>query len=64
MFLRQNHLNNFVNFMNTKHPKIQFTSEFEKNDFSSFLNVKITCSSNQLLSSVFSKTKFSGVLPI
>ena len=61
MFLCQSHLKDFVNYMNTKHPNIKFTSEFEQNDFFSFLDVKITCSNNQLITSVFRKATFSGV---
>ena len=61
MFLCQSHLKDFVNYMNTKHPNIKFTSEFEKNDFFSFLYVKITSSNNQLITSVFRKATFSGV---
>ena len=47
--------------MNTKHPNIKFTSEFEENDSFSFLDVKITCSNNQLVTSIFHKATFSGV---
>ena len=47
--------------MNTKHPNIKFTSEFEQNDFFSFLDIKITHSNNQLITSVFCKATFSGV---
>ena len=61
MFLCQSHLKDFVNYMNTKHPNIKFTSEFEQNDFFSFLDVKITRSNNQLITSVFRKRTFSGV---
>ena len=61
MFLCQSHLKDFVNYMNTKHPNIKFTSEFEQNDFFSFLDVKITRSNNQLITLVFSKATFSGV---
>ena len=61
MFLYQSHLKDFVSYMNTKHPNIKFTSEFEHNDFFSFLDVKITGSNNQLFTSVFRKATFSGV---
>ena len=61
MFLCQSHLKDFVNYMNTKHPNIKFTSEFEQNDIFSFLDVKITRSNNQLITSVFRKATFSGV---
>ena len=47
--------------MNTKHPNIKFTSEFEENDSFSFLDVKITRRNNQLVTSVFCKATFSGV---
>ena len=45
MFHCQSHLKDFVNYENTKHPNIKFTSEFEEND-SFFLDVKITCRNN------------------
>ena len=61
MFLCQSHLKDFVNYMNTKHPNIKFTSEFEENDSFSFLDVKITRRNNQLVTSVFCKATFSGV---
>ena len=61
MFLCQSHLKDFVNYMNTKHPNIKFTPEFEQNDFFSFLDVKITRNNNQLITSVFRKATFSGV---
>ena len=61
MFLCQSHLKDFVNYMNTKHPNIKFTLEFEENDSFSFLDVKITCRNNQLVMSVFRKATFSGV---
>ena len=61
MFHCQSHLKDFVNYMNTKHPNIKFTSGFEENDFFSFLDVKITRRNNQLVTSVFRKATFSGV---
>ena len=53
MFLCQSHLKEFVNYMNTKHPNIKFTSEFEENDSFSFLDVKITRRNNQHLRQFF-----------
>ena len=61
MFLWQSHLKDFVNYMNTKHPNIKFTSGFEENDSFSSLDVKITRRNNQLVRSVFRKATFSGV---
>ena len=50
MFHCQSHLKDFVNYMNTKHPNIKFTSGF-----------KITRRNNQLVTSVFRKATFNGV---
>ena len=61
MFLCQSHLKDFVNYMNTKHPNIKFTSEFEENDSFFFLDVKTTRRNNQLVTSVFRKATFNGV---
>ena len=61
IFLCQSHLTDFVNYMNTKHPNINFTSEFKENDSFSFLNAKITRRNNQLVTSVFRKATFNGV---
>ena len=61
MFLCQSHLKDVVNYMNTKHPNIKFTSEFEENYSFSFLDIKITRSNNKLVPSVFRKATFSGV---
>ena len=47
--------------LNTKHPNIKFTSEFEENDSFSFLDVKMTGTNNQLITSVFRKATSSGV---
>ena len=61
MFLYQSPLNGFVNYINTKHPNNKFTSECGKNDSFSFLDVTITRSNNQLVTSVFRKATFSCV---
>ena len=61
MLLCQSHLKDFVNYINSKHPNIKLTSEFEENDSFSFLDVKITRRNNQLVTSVFRKATFSGV---
>ena len=61
MFLCQSHLNGFMNYMTTELANIKFTSECKKNDCFSFLDVKITCSNNQLVTSVFRKATFSCV---
>ena len=47
--------------MNTKHPNIKFTSEFQINDTFSFLEGQITSSNKQLVTSVFRNATSSGV---
>ena len=61
VFHCKSHLKDFVNYMDTKHPNIKFSSEFEENDLFSFLKVKITRGKNQLVTSVFRKARLSGV---
>ena len=51
----------YCEFMNTKYQNIKFNSKFEKNNFFSFLDVKITGSNNKSVTSVFRKATFSGV---
>ena len=60
MFLCQSYLNDFMNYRNTKHPNINFTLKFEKNDIFSFLDVEITRSNNRLATSAFRKATFSS----
>ena len=50
-----------MNYINTTHPNIKFTSEFEENYSFFFLNVKITRRNNQLVRYVFCQAIFSGV---
>ena len=61
MFLWQLHLKDLANYINTTHPNIKFTSEFEENYSFSFLDVKITRRNNELVTSVFRKATFRGV---
>ena len=61
MFLCQSHLSDFLNQMNTKHRNFKFTSEFERNDPFSILDVKITRSNNQQLHQLFVRRFFVGL---
>ena len=47
--------------MNKQHRCIKFTSETEKNNTFSFLDINITRQNNQLKKSVYRKPTFSGV---
>ena len=61
MFLCQSHSQIFVIYMNAKQPNFKFTSDFQENYSFFFLDVKITLSNNQLVTSFFDKATFSVV---
>ena len=61
MFLCKTQLNEFVVYMNTKHSNIKLTLEFEEDSFS-FLDIKIMGKDHRLITSIFCKTTFSGVI--
>ena len=50
-----------MNYINTEQSNVEFTLELGKNYFFSFLDVIITASNNQLVTSVFHMATFSSV---
>ena len=52
----------FFNYINRQHPNIKFTFEKESNNQLSFLDILITKSSNNCLTSVFHKKTYTGLL--
>ena len=61
LFSSKEHLQPFVDDMNKQDRCIKFTSETEKNNTFSFLDINITRQNNQLKTSVYRKPTFSGV---
>ena len=61
LFKSDEHLSSFVNYMNSKHISMKFTSENENSNCFSFLDVKITRCNEGFSTSVFRKPTFSGV---
>ncbi len=61
LFRSPDHLPLFQDYLNTKHPNIEFTSEKETAKKFSFLDVEIDASSGQFVTSIYRKTTFSGV---
>ena len=53
------HLERFVNYMNSKHGNIKFTFETEDSNNFSFLDVTITRQNKRFVTSVFCKVTFS-----
>ena len=61
LFSSEEHLQLFVDYMNKQHRCINFTSEIEKNNTFSFLDINIIRQNNQLKTSVYRKPTFSGI---
>ena len=62
MFESKNHVKKFLHYMNSRHPNIKFTCEEEINNNISFLDISITRVNNKLITSLYRKKTFSGVL--
>ena len=61
IFRNQSHIDQFLNYINSKHPKIKFTCEREVNSSLPFLDVRLTKTSNGTISTgVYRKTTFTG----
>ena len=52
----------FLTFLNRQHPNIIFTTEKEKNNQLPFLNILNDSSSNKLITSVYRKPTYTGLL--
>ena len=61
MSLCQSHLKDFMNYITLNTQTLNLLRNLSKMTFFSFLDVKITRSNNQLITSVFRKATFSGV---
>ena len=61
LFKKLEQLLRFVNYMNKRHKNNKFLFETEKNNFFSFLDVKICREKDKFKTSVFRKDTFSGV---
>ena len=51
----------FLSYLNTKHPNITFTKETETNNQLSFLDITITKNNNNFQTSIFRKPTFTGL---
>ena len=61
LFKDVNHVNLFLDYVNSKHPNIRFTKELEKEKTLSFLDVTVTRINNKFETSVFRKKTFTGL---
>ena len=53
--------NDFLSFLNTKHTDIKFTMETQNNNSLPFLDVLITSTENNLITSIYRKKTFTGL---
>ena len=60
LFRKEEHLKLFLNYFNSCHENLKFTSEKETNSKLSFLEIEISRYKNQFISSVYRKPTFSG----
>ena len=61
LFEAESQVESFKIFMNTCHPKIEFTFKKEQNKCFSFSDVKVSRENNAFTTSIYRKTSFSGV---
>ena len=61
LFRSKDHIEKFRCYLNCQHPNIKFTSEIEKNNSISFLDIKIRRVNNSFSTNIFRKVTFSGV---
>ena len=61
VFREQSHSNLFLDFLNSKHPNINFTMETEVDNKISFLDCVVTREGGKFLTGVFRKKTFSGL---
>ena len=60
LFRKEEHLKLFLNYFNSCHENLKFTSEKETNNKLSFLEIEISRYKNQFITSVYRKPTFSG----
>ena len=61
MFRNSKDTSKFLNYLNSKHPNIEFTCELENNGSISFLDVLVSRKNNQLHTSLYRKPTFTGL---
>ena len=62
IFNNESHVKHFLNYLNSKHDCIKFTSEKEENGILPFLDLKIVRKNSTLSTSIYRKPTFTGLL--
>ena len=61
LFRNPDHISKFLEFLNSRHPRIHFTYDIEKNSELSFLDCLVRKQDGNFLTSVFRKDTFTGL---
>ena len=61
LFESESHVKLFLDYLNAKHKNIKFTSEIENNNKLPFLDVNVTKTSNEFITSVYRKPTYTGL---
>ena len=61
LFRSSDHIQKFLEFLNSRHCNIKFTCEIENNDSLPFLDVNIRKSDNNFITSVYHKSTYTGL---
>ena len=62
LFNDSSHINQFLEFLNTRHPNISFTCDNEEACILPFLDIKIKRDTNNFTTSIYRKPTFTGLL--
>ena len=62
LFNSDTHIELFLNYLNSKHPNIEFTVDKEQDRILPFLDVKVQRSDNEFVTSIYRKPTFTGLL--
>ena len=62
LFTSDQHVNLFLNYLNSKHTSIRFTSDQEQDQILPFLDVKVKRLENKFVTSIYRKPTFTGLL--
>ena len=62
LFTDDNHIDQFLMFLNSQHPNISFTCDKEVNGILSFLDIKLKRDSTHFKTSIYRKPTFTGLL--
>ena len=61
VFRENGHVQMFLDYLNSKHPKIKFTCELEQNNSLNFLDINLYKCDNHITTSIYRKPTYTGI---